>query len=640
MNPTRNKPLLLSSFNDAAILATVSLSGYFGILYAFAFSKNAFAPFINAAVLAMDAVILAGFFSHRKALHECPPHAMGIHGWIRVLFCAIAVSSLGLAVLLHVYYVLIRVGIVAPAPVKIPILIAQLSCLFFYRLALTLPVSVSASLRLFKPESSGLLLLSVASMPLVHYLAHNKELFTFLTGVQYLTFFLLLPIGALVLMQMLQHSLDGPTLAAPLVAGISLVHYSMPLVCSQLQQPVESLRWAQAGLAVLVPLTVGLLYCAGRRATAMLLLVPAACSVTGSVIYAGLAERSGEGQQGASLRPQPPQSRLSALLAQPLKRTPDVCLLVYDGYAAPEMMKHYGIDDTPATRYLQNGGFTLYKGVYSVHLRSRESMGGLMNMTRTPGPGIAAGNTVLTFFRDHGYRTHLILNSYLLQGSAPIAADLVHPPWTQRSSLNTLYRGLGGGEFKSEIVFQDFDREQWLAVKRAALAEPSGSPRFLYAHSGFPNHSPNTGCRPDEKKRYEARLAVAREEMRADLDAIGRSGRDAIVIVAGDHGPYLTGDCVMMAGHDPDDLTAVQLGDRYGTMLAIRWPHKRSNGSDSIRVLQDVFHAISAYLLDDDRIWTCRISTETTGYLGIPHGSVEGGIVRVGKDKGRLLLEP
>jgi hypothetical protein len=162
---------------------------------------------------------------------------------------------------------------------------------------------------------------------------------------------------------------------------------------------------------------------------------------------------------------------------------------------------------------------------------------------------------------------------------------------------------------------------------------------MLYAHSGVPGHSQNSGaCLPDETAQYAVRLAVAEREMKEDIAAIASSQRDAVIIVAGDHGPHLTGDCLYMSGYNPSDLGAEHLADRYGTMLAIRWPTEVRKGIDDIRVIQDVFFAVASYLRDDDQVWRYRIPAETAGYGGIPSGGVKDGIIAIGKDKGRPLF--
>jgi hypothetical protein len=337
---------------------------------------------------------------------------------------------------------------------------------------------------------------------------------------------------------------------------------------------------------------------------------------------------------------QPGESKLATLLASPITRTPDVYLLVYDGYAAPASLKNEDIPDDSLTDYLSRRRFRFYDRAYSVFMSSRPSMISLMNMSVAPTAGIGGNNNVLSFFRHHGYQTHLVLNGYLLQGSWPIVADDVFPPWTARSGLSALYRGIAAGEFKSEAVFEDSDRAEWLAAKRRVLSATTGGARMLYAHSGLPGHSQNSGsCLPDETAQYAARLRVAQREIVEDIEAIERSQRDAIIIIAGDHGPFLTGDCLYMARFRPHDLTATNLADRYGAKLAIRWPSELPERLDKIKVIQDVFLAVFAYLLDDETVWTERVSTTTFGYCGIPNGAVENGTVRIGKDTGKPLFQ-
>jgi hypothetical protein len=61
-------------------------------------------------------------------------------------------------------------------------------------------------------------------------------------------------------------------------------------------------------------------------------------------------------------------------------------------------------------------------------------------------------------------------------------------------------------------------------------------------------------------------------------------------------------------------------------------------GLDQIKVLQDVFFGVSAYLLDDDRVWRHRLSADTFGMRNIPDGAISSGVVTVGRDEGTPLF--
>lgn len=647
------RPNLLRRLRDRSIEPTLillasTLAMYLGVVYVFAFSQAASSPrqAIHLAILMMDLVIAVHFVRQRPRLRAVPTHG-GVNGWLGPAFAIIGYASLLCVVLLHADYALARYrgaedGVVGSlVDLKSYLLLAQLSYVFFSALSKALAGTPDPALRV--PRAGDVLLFSIVLAPLVNYLAHNSELFSFATATEYLAFFLIAPIAAFVLVHVLQQALNAPAIAAPVVAGLGFVHYSMPLVSSSLERPVEALFPVHIGLALIVPGAIAILYRANRRSTTKAVVVLAGCSVAASLIQAPFADHAAARRAAPAAPPEyhgPDPSALSNLLSSPARRRPDVYFLVYDGYAPSAMMRHYGVDDAAGDDYLKRNGFRIYDQAYSLFMSSKPSVASLMDMRSAPQAGIGGDTTVNGFFRRQGYETHLVLNSYLLQGSDPVAADVVFPPWHHRSGLDALYRGIGGGEFKAEVVFQDSERDEWLAAKRTVLQAEGGAPRMLYAHSAFPGHSQNSGnCLADENARYGARLAVAMDEMRRDIDAVLQRQRDAVIIVAGDHGPYLTGDCLYMTRYRPDDLTALHLADRYGAKLAIRWPDKVPGKLDRIAVIQDVFFAVSAYLLEDDRVWLHRIPSETVGYGGIPHGAVKDGIVMVGKDKGWSLLE-
>src|SRR5690606_8940813 len=121
-------------------------------------------------------------------------------------------------------------------------------------------------------------------------------------------------------------------------------------------------------------------------------------------------------------------------------------------------------------------------------------------------------------------------------------------------------------------------------------------------------HSQNSGrCRPDEAELYAARLERANREMRDDIETILATGRPSIVIVAGDHGASLTGDCLVLAGRPLETVTVADLADRHGALLAIRWPDgAAAPGPDRILTVQDIMFGVAAFMLDDERVYEHR----------------------------------
>jgi hypothetical protein len=120
--------------------------------------------------------------------------------------------------------------------------------------------------------------------------------------------------------------------------------------------------------------------------------------------------------------------------------------------------------------------------------------------------------------------------------------------------------------------------------------------------------------------------------MRQDVERIIENDPDAVLIVAGDHGPYLTKNCVATGGsYDISEISRLDIQDRYGTFLAIRWPTGDSTEYDDIVVLQDVFPAIFAYLFQDTGLLEARVKPatlgeKTTSGAAVVDGVIEGGI--------------
>jgi hypothetical protein len=126
--------------------------------------------------------------------------------------------------------------------------------------------------------------------------------------------------------------------------------------------------------------------------------------------------------------------------------------------------------------------------------------------------------------------------------------------------------------------------------------------------------------------------------MKRDIETVIKADPEAIVIVAGDHGPYLTKNCTILDSYPKDEIDRVDIQDRLGVLLAIRWPEWVRYEACDIGVLQDVFVAVLAALLDDRSLLDYKIkaSSLAEGLNGVTvlHGKILGGI-----DDGRDLFE-
>jgi hypothetical protein len=197
------------------------------------------------------------------------------------------------------------------------------------------------------------------------------------------------------------------------------------------------------------------------------------------------------------------------------------------------------------------------------------------------------------------------------------------------------------GEHKFNFSVEQTDYFEWLAKKRSFLSGKFDRPQFMYSHSNLPSHTQNSGvCLPTETSDYGARLREANIEMKADLANISEGNRDSLVIIAGDHGPYLTGDCTTLNNIEVRDISRADLLDRHGVFLAIRWPSglqkpERLEGY----VLQELFSLVF------DALTGSTVSPRPVGDNASWREDARGqppiidGIVNWGRDKGKPLYK-
>jgi len=323
--------------------------------------------------------------------------------------------------------------------------------------------------------------------------------------------------------------------------------------------------------------------------------------------------------------------------------TPNIYLLVYDAYVINETMLQYGIDNSAQEEYLEALGFELYLHTYSVDACSIGTMSRILNASTeyygNRRRGVSGDGVVQNLLKSFGYETHGIFPSdYELQGigssydfSFPKAAPSPH---------KLLVKAIFMGEFRFDVEFESPSREQFVEYKVSTFENVSNKPRFVYMHDNRPGHSQNSGaCLPNETERFREKLIQANCQMKQDVETIIQNDSGAIIIVAGDHGPFLTKNCIDTGGYyDISEISRLDIQDRFGTFLAIKWPTEEFSEYDEITVIQDIFPAIFAYLFEDDELLEAKIEPNTFEPLQISGAQVKNGIIYGGINDGEPLF--
>jgi len=317
-------------------------------------------------------------------------------------------------------------------------------------------------------------------------------------------------------------------------------------------------------------------------------------------------------------------------------KSPNIYLLVYDAYVANETMLSHGIDNYLQEEYLIANGFKIYPKTYSISPTSESTMTRVLNVSSDILEGSRQGTSgdgfVQNKLNELGYQTLGIFPSDFFFRGIGSSYDVSFPD--DSSPKNVLLNAILIGEFRFDVGFDVSTYDEYIYTKRLIFERASEEPIFLYSHSNLPGHSQNSGsCLPDESERFSARLVRANSEMQEDLSQIIKNDSSAIVIVAGDHGPYLTKNCYRTGGrgYSINEISRLDLQDRFGSFLAIRWPEGNFERFDDITVLQDLFPAIFAYLYDDEGILVSKIApvtieSDVASGAGIQNGIILGGI--------------
>lgn len=318
----------------------------------------------------------------------------------------------------------------------------------------------------------------------------------------------------------------------------------------------------------------------------------------------------------------------------------NVYIIVYESYPNFETINHYGYDNSKQFNHLEKNDFTIYQGSYSNGASSLSSIarlfeikGNLTNHERYYTSGNSFG---LNIFKANGYTIESLFNTPYFFGNYPITWDKYHPKVNvNKIGGKILIESVYKGEFRPNAFDKDYIYDEYLKLKNKNLSSNKLSPTLFYTHNSYPGHSNNSGrCSPNEKKKFFKNLEKANIEMKNDIKTVRQSDPKAIIVLLGDHGPYLTKNCTVLRKFKINLIDKYDVQDRYGALLAIRWPDDLNIADNELQITQDIFPAILSNItknkklfnqLKVDRKFYDRFDTNIGG-VNISNGIVVGGI--------------
>ena len=300
------------------------------------------------------------------------------------------------------------------------------------------------------------------------------------------------------------------------------------------------------------------------------------------------------------------------ILNEGLDNKYSIVVLVYDGYPQNETLKHYGIDNSDQTNFLINNGFAIFNGTYSIGSYSLGTMarffeGTNVKINEENSRNITGGYSSFVKALDYnGYQTAGVFpNSFFFPPNIAPNYDYYFPNKAQRSVK--MANAILSGYLTDDDAIYTIPYENYLKEKEKILSTIGNSinPYFLYTHTYYPGHTQNSGsCLPGEFEEWKNELEYANLEMTNDISLLENNFQNTIIIVMGDHGPFLSKNCTSLAGYDLNEITRFDIQDRHGTCLAIRFPDNIiENNVNDLTIIQNTLIKAASVLTGNQEIF-------------------------------------
>lgn len=516
-------------------------------------------------------------------------------------------------------------------------------------------LALIVSLRINRVESSALLgrfeslqpsdflIVLIPMTPVVKYILANQSELTWLNTIYIISIFTIGTLVCTVMVPALLSVLSSKAVLSCASAGFLFTLFNMPSIAlSNNWSGVGSLKIQALVLLVAILLLLFLRAIPKLIYTSVVIAFFIANTIPGFMLL-GRSEEVARDLTSSDI--------IKATAGKTVKNNCDVLLLIYEAYAPYETMLYHGIDNSEQLAYLKKKGFHIYQGVYSIAAPTIDSMSRLFNVDSESSDRkyLAGGGAVPRILKYQGYITYgIFMNDHFLRGVADgnDRYDYSFPTPIWRSAL--LVRAILAGGFTDELNFEGVSYDSYLDEKHKALREEYAQPIFMYSHSMKPGHRFHLTMNPDDAEKYANIYAdnvkQANSEIRQDVDIILDRNPGAIVIIAGDHGPFITKSGYGLgrnsSQYSAGDIDRFDVQDRYGVFLAIRWPQLEVVEKFTIRIFQDIFPAVLAYLFDDEELFNrVKIRPDTTVKRFLTRGVyVQDGILVGGKDDEKPLF--
>jgi len=312
---------------------------------------------------------------------------------------------------------------------------------------------------------------------------------------------------------------------------------------------------------------------------------------------------------------------------------PNIYFILADGYSSFAYMQQHNIDQSVFLSYLEGNNFRIYPDMFSNYHPTTASMPAMLNMEHhyydfvlsnnitevsSSGRAVSGGNNNLVgFLREQGYQIKYIHQGLylLLQGCT---ADFCYPNIPFAGGKMIASRLLLPNPVRSLLLKYSWHKETFESVYKQVVShigQKGNQPQFQYIHLYQPGHAATLGqCKMDvELRDYAQRVADTNDNLIKLIDKIVSEDEEAVIVLAADHGPFITNQCA----YEADINTISEYQDRLGVLAAIRWPQNYQGEFDnSMHTTINLFRYVIASFASVDSASLLSLASEESYVMG------------------------
>ncbi|PKA83618.1 sulfatase-like protein [Ulvibacter sp. MAR_2010_11] len=307
------------------------------------------------------------------------------------------------------------------------------------------------------------------------------------------------------------------------------------------------------------------------------------------------------------------------------KTKPNVYFLQPDGYVNfSELRKgYYNINTSEMESFLVANGFKNYpdfRNNYASTLSSNSATFMMKHHHYNNGSNfseainardvIISENSVLSAFKNNGYKTHFISEKpYLLVNRPKMGFDMSNFDYADIAYINT-------GFDQKEDIFTPLS---------ASIDLNPETPKFFFVEFFNPGHisnqKKNSLGKEGEKEEWLASLGRSNETIKKLVSLIKDKDPHALILIMADHGGYV--------GMDYAQETEIKTQDRdliysiFSSILSVHWPEGNAPDYDEkLKTSVNIFRILISYL-SDDATYLNKLQSDSS-FLIIKEGAPKG----------------